>query len=393
MDFINSHADWEARIASAPYSVRVKRDGRYALLKYSQAESDFSLPIVRECRGIILDMDGGAAPVCVPFFKFGNYGEPYVPEIDWGSARVQEKIDGSIMKLWHHRGEWHLSSNSEIDAGNARVRHALLPGKEETTLAELFWEAWGLAGADIGSLDTGFTYMFELASPFNRVVVRYGDVRIWHIGTRDMGTLEERDMDIGIARPKEYAFGTLGEVINAAGMIGPAQESPHCPPPQNGQAPGAKHEAQGAMGQVDREGFVVVDKNFNRVKVKSPQYVRLSHLVAGVTTKKNIVGLIKSGQRDEFLNYFPEYAGAFANISDGIERFLAEVERDGADIAGRDCPDRKSLAEAILAKRCPPYHFAKADGKADSPRGWLMQRSPEQIMRWIGEGEEREASL
>ena len=98
IELIHTHPDWEPQLAGAPYFVKTKREGRFVLLKYDQIRSDMTNPVVRECRGIILDESGGYCPACVPFYKFGNFGESYVPDIDWASARIQEKLDGSLIK-------------------------------------------------------------------------------------------------------------------------------------------------------------------------------------------------------------------------------------------------------------------------------------------------------
>jgi hypothetical protein len=105
LDFIREHSDWEELLSAAPYHIKIKRTDGYVIFSYG-IEADFRIDVVRECRGIILDEKNGYKPVCVPFFKFGNYGEPYADEIDWDTARVQEKIDGSLIKVWHHKGQW-----------------------------------------------------------------------------------------------------------------------------------------------------------------------------------------------------------------------------------------------------------------------------------------------
>ena len=128
LEFIRQNDDWESKLSVSPYYIKTKRSGQFVLLKYDQIRSDFNIPIVRECRGIILDESDGYKPVCVPFYKFGNIGESYVPDIDWGSAQVQEKLDGSLIKLWHHKGTWHVSSNGEIDAHNAGISSVLFKG-------------------------------------------------------------------------------------------------------------------------------------------------------------------------------------------------------------------------------------------------------------------------
>ena len=84
LDFMNSHNDWEEVLTQPPYYIKVKRDGLYILLKYNQLSSDFSLPIVRECRGVIFyDNENGTYKcVCRAFDKFGNYGESYLNDIN-----------------------------------------------------------------------------------------------------------------------------------------------------------------------------------------------------------------------------------------------------------------------------------------------------------------------
>ena len=86
IQYISINNDWEERLAGEPYFVKTKRDGEFVLLKYDQIRSDLTIPLVRECRGIILDESNGYRPACVPFFKFGNFGESYIPDIDWSLA-------------------------------------------------------------------------------------------------------------------------------------------------------------------------------------------------------------------------------------------------------------------------------------------------------------------
>jgi len=355
ISFIRENPDWENLLAGIPYFIKTKRDSGFVLLKYDQIRSDMTMPIVRECRGIILDEQDNYRPVCVPFLKFGNFGESYIPDIDWATARIQEKLDGSLIKLWHYQGGWHVSSNGEIDARNARISSALLIGAPQADLYTLFMEAWDKTGLRLGDLDINYTYMFELTSPHNRVVVRYGDTSIRHIGTRDMRTLLECDMDIGIAKPREFPFASLDACIENAKYLGD-----------------------------DEEGYVVVDKNFNRVKVKSPLYVALNHKSQGVTTHGNIVDIIKNNEQGEFLTYFPEFSGVFEDILTRIESFSVSQAEIFAGIKAKQFADRKALAGVVTKTACPACLFALIDGKAENPRDWLLSRSTDNVLRYIG---------
>lgn len=118
-DFILSHDNWEELLATDPYDLKISRDGDYIMFKYNQLSSDFTIPLVREARGIIF-RESNWGCVCFPFMKFGNYGESYCPNIDWNTASVQEKVDGSLIKFWYDNG-WHISTNGTIDAFKAEL--------------------------------------------------------------------------------------------------------------------------------------------------------------------------------------------------------------------------------------------------------------------------------
>jgi len=353
-EFIHREPDWEQILASPPYSVRTKRKGRYVLLRYNQYDSDFTLEIVRECRGVILDEQENYKPVCVPFYKFGNYGETYVPDIEWSTARVQEKIDGSIIKLWYHNGEWHTSSNGEIDARSAVAQGAWSGEKSNVTLFDLFWDAWSRTGVSLSSLDTNFTFMFELTSPFNRIVVRYPETEIWHIGTRDNGTLQECHIDIGIKKPAEYPLQTLEDVITAAKSL-----------------------------EDNREGFVVVDGKYNRVKVKSPRYVVLAHLLAGVSTDRNLLELILKGEKSEFLTYFPEYEPDVLRMESKYASLINRLEDEAALVFSTAYENRKEMAAVITKQAHAAFLFSYADGKAKTADEWLRSRPVDAVLRML----------
>ena len=180
--FIHDNADWEEQLSNAPYHIKMKRSDGFIILFYG-IEADFKFDIVRECRGIILDETNGYQPVCVPFFKFGNYGESYADDIDWNTAKVQEKIDGSMIKVWHYKGEWRISTNNTINAESARTDN------NEDTFLNIFHQAWAYTGKQFNELNPDYTYMFELVSPQTRVVIPYAETKLYHTGTHDINIL------------------------------------------------------------------------------------------------------------------------------------------------------------------------------------------------------------
>ena len=280
-DYIATHPDWEEELASYPYYLKISRDGRYILFMYQLVpeKSDFSLPLVRECRGIILE-DKTYKPVCIPFFKFFNYGEPEAAVIDWPRATVTQKIDGSLIKLWHGSDGWHLSTNKTINAFNAEVNSV-----NYKSFGDVFMDAIAKYYSSIevsnilNGLDQNLTYMFELTSQDTQVVVPY-DLDVYFLGYRDNITGREcwgghSILFNRLPRPKTYSLSSLQDVINAAAQL-PYEE----------------------------EGYVVFDEYFNRIKIKSPEYIKAHYLRNNnKMTWRRLIEVVMAGEESEFLTY------------------------------------------------------------------------------------------
>ena len=355
IEFIKRNANWRELLSSAPYHISVKDDEGFTILKYSQIDSDFNNELVRECRGLIIDKN--FAPVCVPFFKFGNYGEPYADEIDWNSAQVEEKVDGSLIKVWHYGGKWIVSTNGTIFANKAMI------GSENETKAntsygsfgELFGDACKLANLRLQSLNPRYTYMFELVSPYNRVVIPYDSIDLFHIGTRDNVTLQELDVDIGVKKPKTYQCNNLSDLIDMA------QKLRYC-----------------------EEGYVVKDAAYHRIKVKSPAYVAVSHLISGMSEKR-LLELIHSNETAEFLSYFPEYMPDVEEMQRKISDLLDYLDAlINEKIKSIKYNTRKEYADMATKTKYPAFCFQFLDGKVNSPQEWMWSMPCDKILEQFG---------
>lgn len=306
IEFIKNHPLlWEEALTQEPYNLKIKRDEAFPhliSLSYDMINSDFSEPIVKEARGIIIDIEDIYNPivVCQAFNKFFNYGEEQAAEIDWSTARVQEKVDGSLVKLWYYNkiDKWILSSNSCIQASKAELASGynleklflMVIRKYDCKSIEEFIDRFFLVPFH--------TYIFELVSPYNQVVVQYSEPDIYFIGARQHWGNINREVDLSdnmflreIKQPKSYSLSTLEDCIEAAKVLN-------------------------TDGKVENEGFVVVDANWNRVKIKSPDYVAMHHLANGFS-REDLLHIIRVGEVKEVLNYFPKY-----------EMIIKEMARD-----------------------------------------------------------------
>lgn len=266
--YINDHpTDWYETLHK-DYGIRIKKEDSLAIFSYN-IECDFRDPIVQEARGIIIDHEKMEV-VCWPFRKFGNYTESYADPIDWNNAVVLEKVDGSIIKLWFNKitEAWQFSTNGVINAENATT-----DAFSNIAYGALIRQAVNYKDIPFDKLDKDSTYIFELVSPQTRVVVKYDEIALYHLGTRSNITGEERNEDIGIKKPKSYKISSLEDCIKAAIELNKGCESDD---------------------EIANEGFVVVDKNWNRVKVKSPDYIMMHRLKHndGISKKDAVTTLL-----------------------------------------------------------------------------------------------------
>ena len=274
--FIADHPEDYEILLHRDYDLCIKHDGVLAIFNYN-VTANFHDPIVQEARGIIIDTER-CEVVSWPFRKFGNHNEGYADTIDWSSARVLEKVDGSIIKLWydHARGEWQFSTN-----GTIRAELAAVEGQLGLSYGDVIRRADNYGDIPFERLARDSTYIFELVSPETRVVIDYGVTTLYHLGTRSNITGLERCEDIGIKTPASYSITSLADCLTAAAALNDGCEG----------------------DTVSNEGFVVVDADYHRVKIKSPDYIVMHRLrLSGYLPKREcLMMLLEGGESAELL--------------------------------------------------------------------------------------------
>jgi len=373
--FLSEHpSNWRNVLEQKPYCLKIQDKGDLVLFKYNQIDSNFSDPIVQECRGIILDRRDWHV-VCHPLHKFFNYGEGHAAEIDWNSAVTMDKIDGSLIKVYNHEGRWHVATNGTIDACDADLMFS--PHEDIETFEDLFNWTLGQHLADNGGIDIidfddffenlhpDYTHLYELATPYNRIVVPHERCSLYYITSKHNETGEEDKKFPHIANSiKTYRFNSLEDIVKMA------EELPY-----------------------SEEGYVVVDKHNNRLKVKSPAYLAVHRLKGEQSPSlRRIFDLILSGEEGEFLSYFPEYTEQFNKIKKGWETFLTKANRD-IDYMFKNSKweSRKDFAMAAKTTVLPGLMFTLLDERVghltttDYVRN-MSQKSKDQIIKEIIKG-------
>lgn len=338
LKLINQNRNWEEILSSSPYNIIIKQKGDFVLLKYSSIEpkSDMSNPIVQECRGLILKKDffeltsNPSIPqykvASMRFTKFFNYGQEEAAILEF-PCEASEKIDGSLIGVWYDNNTgWHVSTSGNIDAEDAPIDTG-----EYKSYRDVFNLAWDDNFFDMLSKDC--TYMFELVSPFTKLVVPYKETKLYLLAIRNNITLEEFDRSYlsiiaeqlfgdKISVPKSYMCKNIEEIQNAVNELTDNDEN--------------------------FEGFVLCDKNFNRIKLKSAIYTNLFFIRGeGVFSNKKILKLIMDEQDDDVIAYFPEYKEQFDRIRRGLSLFITHLKSLLSDGGKLYKLDKKEFANNI----------------------------------------------
>ena len=358
-NFIRDHPlDWEEKLAAAPYFLEIKHNFNFVLFKYNQFQSDMTNPISQEARGCIFYIkDAISFCVCYPFRKFANWNESYsdTPHLDWRlGIDVQEKIDGSIMKLWCYKGVWYLSTNTVIDAFD----------KEAGQLGFIFVDfiqKYDTYKNFCNNLNPNYTYIFELVAPwYNRIVVHYPETALYFIGCRNMETLEELNPDeismpLYIKRPRHFKYNNFNEVLAACHNMGDNEEGYVC------------------VGQKLAHG------SFARIKVKGAEYLRL-HKLANFTSINNckIISFWQNDSLDDFVSINPKFKPQIENVLLYINHLIKQSEiayncvKDYEENAKEYALHVKTYPHAIQA-----YLFARKKNNQLNPIEFFKQVKPQ----------------
>lgn len=224
-------------------------------------------------RGLVLDDTGEI--IARPFDKFFNLDEGVMPNTDplsleevlkiHGKPKIEEKIDGSLGILFKYDGQLIIATRGSFSSDQALEAKNIL--KEMDIDTEIF--------------ELGYTYLFEIIYPENRIVLNYGK-------RRELVYLATRNNDTG-----EYLFeSNIAEQFNCPELY--KQMVPHIE---------------------NKEGYVLSFKDGFRVKVKFDEYVRLHRIMTGFTSKR-LWDLLRNGDN--------------VDLKDVPEEFVWIVEKESA---------------------------------------------------------------
>lgn len=303
-DYLRSGKTLDSLTSELGISVTKHDSLPLVILNYDQIESPKTHPIVRECRGLVLNSENYSL-VARSFSRFFNWGEvaDEMPLFDWSTCIADEKADGSLVLIYNYEGQW-LANTRGSFAGwpmfdEYKAKFYGLPLSFRWSDAILM--ALKVNSLDELNLDPSITYVCEFCSLWNKVVREYTEPCMYML-TRFAGEQEIGPIEHGSFRTlQRFPLGSVEQVQNFV----------------------TDHP------EATFEGIVVKDAGFRRWKLKNPRYVALHHMKGngdGLYRPKNLMPYILKNEGDELLTYFPEVKEVFAEYKEQVDSAYKVLE-------------------------------------------------------------------
>lgn len=291
-----------------------ERPGSGGLTQYVYSErcvyEEAWTPITMAARGLVLDR-AARAIVATPFPKFFNLGErgETIPDLPF---ETMEKLDGSLIIIFHHDGRWRTATKGAFQSAQAQWAQAFLDRH------------------DLGALKPGVTYLAEAIYPENKIVIRYEESGLVLLAAYDEHGFElpyAAVHDIGAALGwrtlRRYAFASISDLLAEAEAL-PRTE----------------------------EGFVIRFEDGHRLKVKGSEYRRIHALVSLVTPLALWEAMASGDDLDSVRRELPEeFWGDFDTI-----RELLDASRDALlDKTARAANEVKELSDKDIGLRLSSF--------------------------------------
>jgi RNA ligase len=306
--------------------------------------------ITLKTRGLVLDNEGNV--VAKAFDKFFNYeelvGNKWVEsKIPNEPFEVFEKMDGSLGILFNYNDEWILATKGSFTSDQA------IRGME--ILKKYRYE----------KLIKGFTYLFEIIYPENRIVCEYDFedlILLAVVDNKDGYELRIHDDNIHLEGIRfRNLYNNLGfKVVKKYDGVRDYSE------------------LKSKILQ-NAEGFVIKFENGVRMKIKGEEYVRLHRILTGFSTYdiwehlkdgKDVMELVEKVP-DEFDKWVKEQVRALKYGHFAISGYCGKAHdyfRYGKYSDVDPEPSKKEFAEHLKKVVDPNLHaimFAMWDGKTD----------------------------
>jgi hypothetical protein len=294
------------------------------LLDYDQISSVKTDLAVMECRGLVLHKETFEViqKSFTRFFNFGEY-EELTSQFNWNDFSAWDKIDGSMIKIRWYNDDFLITTrfsfaDAECGLSGKSWRELVLGCLTETQKNHIKkWRA--------------FTFVFEFGSPWNQVVKYHETPKLYLLSMFE----EEIELSQSLiddlnfifpyfefARPKQHHFKSDVECFAYLDKLNEERSTD--------------------------EGFVLIDSNGLRLKIKNKYYVLLHSLNGNgeMTSLKKLMPVILNGEIDEIISYFPHLKDIVSEVKMKLDNQLIGLLATWN--FAKDIESQKDFAETII---------------------------------------------
>lgn len=304
----------------------------YVYTMFTQKERLWNC-VTLNARGIVYDDKGRLIQRCLP--KFFNYDEPDGIKVIqtyrqlWAVPEITEKMDGSLIKVTNDP-EYGLvvTSKGSFQSDQAKMAEQIL-NSDKYRLFKFM---------------PGLTYVFELVSPQNRIVIDYKDTKLvllCVIDNESGAELKLKDDETPFSKPNTYTSDVLTDVNRL----------------NNGK---------------DLHEGVVVNYGNYRLKYKTNEYLRLHRIVTNYTAKR-VWEDLSSGRETDRLNMPEEFINWLNRTENSLKNKYNELSAD-VSMAILYCRDMTNKEVATcpnpFVRNHKSYVLAYRSGKDVSHMMW-----------------------
>jgi len=287
-------------------------------------------------------MDNEYNIIARPFIKFFNLSEhenPKLPKVPQNKEfSVYDKVDGSLGIVFLYNNELIFATRGSFTSDQSIMAKKIFNAKyNKETIIE------------------GFTYLFEIIYPENKIVINYGNkkelILLAVIKTNsgfelDYKSLTSVSKEIGCDIVQQYNFNSLEEI-----KLYIKDNDTH-----------------------SKEGFVIKWNNGFRVKIKYNEYCMLHKIITG-TNEITVWENLMNGTLEALLELIPdEMYDWVEEIKKDLEyrfnKIYNEAKNNANEISAMNLKTRKDLAEIVKERNNPGLIFSLIDGHDITNRIW-----------------------
>ena len=289
-------------LENEPFYLGIKEDNEFnpnLFIIHNTDKSNVNIKLVRESNGIILEKNTFKI-YCYTFDKCYDNDVEITTNInfDYDNLYIESTIEGTLIRLYFYNNIWNISTKKCLDASKSRW----LSNKN---FSELFYEILSEKIVNLNTffetLNPNYCYSFVLAHIENKMVVNYYENNLYHISTRDLTTLNEINVNIGITHIEKVKV-KKEDITNLIKSINETNTLFH-------------------------EGYIFIDENYNRHKIKTPIFKKAKELWGNTNNRfQRYLELRKNiNLFEEYLELFPNDRELFISYESVIDNLTATI--------------------------------------------------------------------